>query len=118
MKSPQVRRRKALMFGSRTPNRFSMKRISEVWSSTSEQTWPPADHGETTTAGTRKPSPIGSPPTYSPGVPRGRDRRGHVVEQPVVLVVGQDEQGLVPQVLVGRDRVQLLAMYSAPAAGK
>jgi quercetin 2,3-dioxygenase len=42
-----------------------------------------------------------------PARPAGRDRRGHVVEQPVVLVVGQDEQGLVPQVLVGRDRVQL-----------
>jgi hypothetical protein len=71
VKSPQVRRRNALMFGSVTPNRLSMMRISEVWSSTSEQTRPPADQGETTVAGTRKPSPIGSPPTYSPGVPKG-----------------------------------------------
>jgi len=36
VKSPQVRRRKALMFGSLTPNLASMMRISDVWSSTPE----------------------------------------------------------------------------------
>jgi hypothetical protein len=47
VKSPQTRRRKALMLGSRTPNRFSMILISEVWSSRSEQTPSPTDHGDT-----------------------------------------------------------------------
>ena len=45
------------MFGSITPKRFSMKRIIEVWSNTSEQTQPPLLHGETITIGTRVPSP-------------------------------------------------------------
>src|ERR1700733_7818475 len=38
VKSPQVARRQALMLGSDTPNRVAMRRISDVWSSTSEQT--------------------------------------------------------------------------------
>jgi hypothetical protein len=38
VKSPQVPRRQALMLGSDTPKRVSMRRISDVWSSTSEQT--------------------------------------------------------------------------------
>ena len=38
VKSPQVARRQALMLGSDTPKRVSMRRISDVWSSTSEQT--------------------------------------------------------------------------------
>jgi len=71
VKSPQVRRRKALMFGSRTPNRRSMMRISDVWSSTSEHTRPPADHGENDDwpgPGSRARS--AHRPTYSPRVPR------------------------------------------------
>jgi len=59
------------MFGSRTPNRVSSSRSSEVWSNTSEQTYPPAVHGDTIVTGTRKPIPIGSPPMNSPGVPGG-----------------------------------------------
>ena len=38
---------------------------------------------------------------------RGR-RRQHVVEHPVVLVIGQDEQRLRPDVAIGGDRVELL----------
>ncbi len=45
------------MFGSRTPNRFSMNRMIEVWSKTSEQTQPPVLHGEITVIGTRTPRP-------------------------------------------------------------
>jgi hypothetical protein len=39
------------MCGSRTPKRASSNRISDEWSNVSEQTYPPAVHGETTTAG-------------------------------------------------------------------
>lgn len=38
VRSPQTARRHGEMLGSRTPNRFSMKRITEVWSKVSEQT--------------------------------------------------------------------------------
>src|ERR1039458_4961203 len=80
VKSPLVFRRQSLMFGSRTPNSRSMKRIVELWSNVSPQANPPVLHGETTIIGTRKPGPIGpaTPPaaggtglTYSPGVPGG-----------------------------------------------
>src|SRR5690242_20645163 len=37
--------------------RFSMNRITEVWSNTSEQTKPPRDQGETMSIGTRTPRP-------------------------------------------------------------
>ncbi len=35
--------------------------MTEVWSKTSEQTYPPTVHGETTSIGTRMPSPVGRP---------------------------------------------------------
>ncbi len=46
-------RRQGEMLGSCTPKRCSMKRITEVWSKTSEQANPPVLHGETTSMGTR-----------------------------------------------------------------
>jgi hypothetical protein len=48
VRSPVTARRHALMLGSATPKRFSMKRIVEVWSKTSELTQPPLLQGETT----------------------------------------------------------------------
>ena len=47
------------MLGSCTPKRRSMNRMIEVWSKTSEQTQPPLLQGETTSIGTRWPSPYG-----------------------------------------------------------
>ena len=59
-----------VMLGSSTPNRASMKRISDVWSNVSEQTQPPVLHGETTSSGTRTPRPYGpTTPFEPPGVP-------------------------------------------------
>ncbi len=70
VRSPQTARRHGVMFGSSTPNRASMKRISEVASNTSEQTHPPLVHGETTSNGTRTPRPYGPmTPFVPPGVP-------------------------------------------------
>ena len=45
------------MLGSFTPKRFSMKRITDVWSKACELTQPPRLHGETTYIGTRIPGP-------------------------------------------------------------
>ena len=59
------------MFVSRTPVNRSRNRSTEVWSKRSRATQPPTVHGETMTHGTRKPAPIGSPPTNSSGVPGG-----------------------------------------------
>ena len=58
------------MFGAVTPNRSSRKRSWEVWSKVCEQIRPPRLNGESTSSGTRKPSPIG------PGDPVGIGRRG------------------------------------------
>ncbi|MCW0448147.1 hypothetical protein NB706_000981 [Xanthomonas sacchari] len=49
------------MFGSITPKRCSRKRSTEVWSNTCEFTQPPRLHGDTTSIGTRGPSPTGTP---------------------------------------------------------
>src|SRR5882757_5495167 len=68
VRSPQTARRHGEMFGSCTPVQRSRKRITEVWSATSEFTQPPLLHGETIVIGTRGPSPIGSPWTNSNGV--------------------------------------------------
>src|SRR6202000_842339 len=59
IRSPTTARRHALMLGSITPKRFSMKRIVEVWSNTCELTQPPLLHGEMTYIGTRGPRPNG-----------------------------------------------------------
>ena len=59
VRSPHTLRRQGVMFGSRTPNRFYMNRMIEVWSNTSEHTQPPVLHGEMTTIGTRMPRPNG-----------------------------------------------------------
>ena len=75
-------RRHAEMLGAFTPKRSSRKRSCEVWSNTSDATWPPRLKGESTSIGTRKPMPIGpavpcassgsgETVTYSPGVPCG-----------------------------------------------
>jgi len=45
------------MFGSVTPKRVSMKRITEVWSDTCEFTKPPLLHGDRMYSGTRGPMP-------------------------------------------------------------
>src|SRR5882724_4012077 len=71
VKSPHTMRRQALMFGSVTPVQVSRNRMSEVWSNTCVQTYPPRVQGETMSVGTRMPSPIGWPPTNSSGVPGG-----------------------------------------------
>ncbi len=54
-------RRQSPMFGSFTPVQRSRNRITEVWSKTSEQTYPPTVHGDTTSIGTRMPRPVGLP---------------------------------------------------------
>jgi hypothetical protein len=59
VRSPTAERRHAVRFGTGTPKRVSRKRSIEVWSKISELTQPPRLHGEITTIGTRKPSPIG-----------------------------------------------------------
>ena len=57
VRSPQTARRQGEMFGSITPKRVSRKRITEVWSNTSEFTQPPRLQGEITYIGTRAPRP-------------------------------------------------------------
>ncbi len=64
VRSPATARRQVVMLFSRNPgycapNRRSINRISEVWSSTSELTQPPLLQGEMTTMGTRTPNPYG-----------------------------------------------------------
>jgi hypothetical protein len=82
VRSPAVWRRQAEMLGALTPKRSSRKRNCDVWSNTSEATWPPRLKGESTSIGTRKLMPIGpAVPSassgsgetvrYSPGVPFG-----------------------------------------------
>src|SRR5436309_3160710 len=70
VRSPHTARRHGVMFGSFTPNRASMKRITDVWSNTSEQTQPPLLQGETASSGTRTPRPYWpTSPFDPPGVP-------------------------------------------------
>lgn len=57
VRSPHTARRHGEMFGSSTPKRCSMKRITEVWSNTCELTQPPVLQGEITNIGTRGQSP-------------------------------------------------------------
>ncbi|MNK94636.1 hypothetical protein D3C87_1148440 [compost metagenome] len=57
MRSPHTARRNGEMFGSFTPKRASMKRITEVWSKACELTQPPRLQGEITYIGTRTPGP-------------------------------------------------------------
>ncbi len=68
IRSPVTARRQGLMVGSGTPNTREQNRRTEVWSKTSEQTYPPRVQGETTIMGTRKPSPMGFPELISPAV--------------------------------------------------
>ena len=92
VKSPATARRHGVMFdsikpGRCSPKRRSRKRISEVWSKTSELTQPPLLQGEMISMGTRTPRPYG-PNTWllSPGNtslavlmverPRARDSGG------------------------------------------
>ena len=72
VRSPQIARRHAEIFGSGTPSQVSRNRITEVWSKVSERHMTaaaPRRHDEHRHA--RSPSPIGSPRTNSPGVPDG-----------------------------------------------
>ncbi len=82
VRSPTVDRRQALMLGAVTPKSVSRNLSCEVWSKTSEHAQPPAEKGETTSMGTRTPSPMGpaipsadegsgSTVRYSPSVPAG-----------------------------------------------
>ncbi len=80
-------RRHALMFGQvagvpRAAVHVSMNRRTEVWSKTSELTQPPRVHGDMTSMGTRKPSPIGTPSRYSPAVPGGATGGGTWSKKP------------------------------------
>ena len=115
VRSPQTARRHGVMLGSSTPNRASMKRISEVWSNVSEQTQPPVLHGETTSSGTRTPRPYGpTTPSEPPGVP-GRAVEQLVVErhrrlpgEPADVGVGPDDVIEEAVVLVKRDQQRRL----------
>ena len=125
VRSPTVLRRHAEMLGAVTPNRSSRNRSCEVWSKTSEATWPPRLNGETTSIGTRTPSPMGpATPCASAGsgldreeLPR-RSRRGHrrshVVEEPVVLVVHDEQHRLGPHLLVRHQRGEHLVDEPGP----
>ena len=59
VRSPVTERRHADRFGTSAPKRVSSRRSTDVWSNVVEQTKPPRLNGETTSIGTRKPSPIG-----------------------------------------------------------
>src|ERR1700759_4661913 len=59
VRSPTTARRQGEMLGSCTPKRFSMKRITDVWSKSCELTNPPLLQGEMAMKGTRIPNPIG-----------------------------------------------------------
>ncbi len=56
--------------------------------------------------GTRGPKPIGSPPMNSFVTDVSGDRRQHVVEVPVVLVVGDEQRRALPQRLVAHQRLE------------
>ena len=71
VRSPNVLRRQAVMFGASTPVNFSRNCKTEVWSNGWLHTQPPAVQGETMMQGTRNPPPIGNPLMNSPGVPGG-----------------------------------------------
>ena len=73
VRSPAVWRRQAEMLGAFTPKRSSRKRSCDVWSNTSEATWPPRLKGERTSIGTRKLMPIG-PAVPSASVGSGETR--------------------------------------------
>ena len=83
VRSPVTDLRQLLMFGAVTPNRDSRKRSWEVWSNTSEQTYPPAEKGETTNRGTRTPRPIG------PSIPLAEAGRGSTVRYSPVVPAGE-----------------------------
>src|SRR3546814_4164223 len=72
----------ALVTGVQTCALPIWKRRIEVWSNGSLHTQPPAVHGEITMHGTRKPPPIGRPPTNSPGVPVGGTGGGTCSKSP------------------------------------
>ena len=87
------RRRHAEILGARTPNRASRNRSCDVWSATSDATWPPRLNGEITSIGTRYPSPTGPATpcavdgsgdtvTYSPAVPAGATGGGTWSKKP------------------------------------
>src|SRR6202789_4125900 len=82
VRSPAVWRRQDEMLGAFTPKRSSRKRSCDVWSKTSDATWPPRLNGDRTSIGTRKLMPIGpavplassgsgETVRYSPAVPSG-----------------------------------------------
>src|SRR5205823_2661042 len=82
VRSPTVARRQSLMFGTSTPNRRSRKSRVEVRSKVSDETKPPRLKGETTSAGIRKPRPIG------PAVPSAALGRGFTVKYSPAVPAG------------------------------
>src|ERR1022692_3900655 len=93
VRSPTVRRRQSEMEVARITKRSSRNRTWDVWSKTSDDTLPPRLNGETTSIGTRKPSPSGPATplavagngltvTYSPGVPAGATGGGTWSKKP------------------------------------
>src|SRR3546814_11973694 len=115
--SPKVRRRQSVMLGSRTPVNASRKRRIEVWSNGSLHTQPPAVHGEITMHGTRKPPPIGRPPTNSPGVPVGGTGGGTCSNSPSFPVLTSMNQVLAPPFGLAAIPIRLIANTPATAAG-
>lgn len=80
VRSPETARRQSVMFGQvkglpRWAAQVSRNFTVEVWSNTSEATYPPRVHGETNSIGTRGPNPYGVVPENSPAVP-GSGRGG------------------------------------------
>ena len=119
VRSPETARRHVVMLGSLTPKRCSMKRMSEVWSNTSELTQPPLLQGEIDDHRHAQAEAVGAGGIF--GVARRRSRcvdvdgraalgarvaaaraGRHVVEEAVVLVVGEEEGGLAPDFGVRR----------------
>jgi hypothetical protein len=76
VKSPVTPRRHADKFGTCTPNRVSMNRSTEVWSSVPEYLNPPALNGEITSAGVRSPNPMWRERTGAEGFYRGASYHG------------------------------------------
>src|ERR1700733_1410577 len=89
VRSPATAVRHGVMFfspSSRGPKRAWMKRISDVWSKTSEFTHPPELQGEMTSIGTRGPRPDG--PAGKWALPGYISSLRSMVDKPWALVCG------------------------------
>ena len=83
-------RRHADTFGTSTPKRLAISCSCEVWSNTSVAMWPPRLNGETTSSGTRTPSPSGPlmPSVSGCGSPVGNLLRRQVLAGGALGAVG------------------------------